>query len=333
MQNSDFAPEAGDLIEIQTYTMPVDQPDHNQRRVAVLVPTCNPGLQWQGFVQALQGQTLRPLTCVMVDSQSSDGAVHIARDAGWTVQSIPRASFNHGATRQMAIDQLAGQVDIVVFLTQDAILAEPTALEQLLVAFDEGTVAAAYGRQLPHANATPLAAHARWFNYPASDHTRRWTDVPRFGIKTCFLSNAFAAYRVSALREVGGFAPDVILGEDMHLAARLLQAGHTIAYRAQATVFHSHNYTLLEEFRRYFDTGVFHAHQAWLIRDFGGAGPDGLRFVRSEMAYLLRHAPWRLPESACRTLLKALAYRLGRLSARLPRRVCLGLSMHKGYWA
>jgi rhamnosyltransferase len=61
------------------------------------------------------------------------------------------------------------------------------------------------------------------------------------GLKTCFLSNSFAAHRLSALRQAGGFAPDLILGEDMHLAARLLLAGHAIRYQTSAQVYHSHN--------------------------------------------------------------------------------------------
>lgn len=308
-------------------------PVQEARQVVVLVPTCNPGARWHAFLQALQAQTLQPASCVMVDSSSTDGAPEVARAAGWRVHTVARQAFNHGTTRQQAVDQFAARADVVVFLTQDAILAEPTALQQLVAAFDDPQVAAAYGRQLPHPDATAVAAHARLFNYPATGHTRRWTDVPEFGIKTCFLSNSFAAYRIPALREAGGFPANVILGEDMHLAARLLKAGHTIGYQAQAQVYHSHNYSLLAEFRRYFDTGVFHAEHRWLMQDFGSAGREGLRYVRSEMAYLFRHAPWRLPEAACRTVLKALGYRLGQRHAALPQRVCISLSMHKRYWA
>lgn len=299
----------------------------------MLVPTCNAGPGFATFLQALQTQTLWPMRCVVIDSASTDGTAEAAEAAGLTVHRIARADFNHGTTRQRAIGQFAADADVVVFLTQDAVLADSSALQRLVAALDDPAVAAAYGRQLPHINATPVAVHARRFNYPAVSHTRCWDDVPAFGIKTCFLSNSFAAYRVSALREVGGFPTHVILGEDMHLAARLLKAGHAIAYQAKATVYHSHNYSLLAEFRRYFDTGVFHAQHHWLTQDFGGAGREGLRFLRSEMAYLLRHAPWRLPEAACRTLLKALGYRLGRRHASLPQRLCSGLSMHKGYWA
>ncbi len=315
-----------------TATTPIPSSVPSARRIVLLVPVCNPGPQWQTFLQALKVQTLQPDHCIVIDSESTDGAPEAAHAAGLTVHRMARADFNHGTTRQQAIEQFAADADVVVFLTQDALLVEPSALQQLVAAFDDTPVAAAYGRQLPHANATPVAAHARLFNYPATSHTRRLSDVPAFGIKTCFLSNSFAAYRLSALREAGGFPANVILGEDMHLAARLLKAGHAIAYQAQATVYHSHNYSLLAEFRRYFDTGVFHAQHPWLTQDFGGAGREGLRFLRSEMVYLLKHAPWQLPEAACRTALKALGYRLGRRHAALPQRVCSGLSMHKGYW-
>lgn len=301
-------------------------------RVVVLVPTCNAGPRWADFLQALAAQQPHWRT-VVIDSESEDGSAEQAQAAGLTVQRIARAQFNHGATRQQALERHAAGADWVVFMTQDALLAEPQAIARLLQAFDDPRVAAAYGRQLPHPEATPIAAHARLFNYPGLSETRTLQDAPRLGLKTCFLSNSFAAYRAQALREVGGFASDLILAEDMHLAARLLLAGHAVRYQADALVYHSHNYSLVEEFQRYFDTGVFHAQQAWLIEHFGGAGREGLKFLRSEMRHLLRHAPWRLPEAAVRSVLKALAYRLGRGHARLPRAWLGPLSLHKGFWA
>lgn len=305
----------------------------SSENVAVLVPTYNPGPLWLDFLAGLQAQTPPPAHCWVLDSESTDGSLAQTAQAGIVVHAVERKRFNHGGTRQWGIDRLPAGVEFVVFLTQDAVLADPEAIGRLLSGFKDPEVAAVYGRQLPHPQASAIAAHARQFNYPAQSQTRRWSDKESLGIKTCFLSNAFAAYRLSALREVGGFSTRVIVGEDTHLAARLLQQGHAIRYEAQALVYHSHNYSLTSEFARYFDTGVFHHDENWMIRDFGKAGREGFRFLKSEIRFLIRHAPWRLPEATLRTVLKALAYRLGCMHTRWPLALKKQLSMHKGFWA
>lgn len=302
-------------------------------RVVLMVPICNPGSRWSEFLTALQRQDTQPSQVVVLDSESTDGSAQSARELGYTVETVQRRRFNHGGTRQAGLDQYAQSADFVIFLTQDAILAHPEALAQLLAAFDDPQVAAAYGRQLPHANATPIAAHARFFNYPPMGHTVTAQDKANKGIKTCFLSNSFAAYRLSTLRQAGGFAPDLILGEDMHLAARLLLAGHAIRYQPSAEVYHSHNYSPREEMARYFDTGVFHARQSWLMSTFGGAGNEGLKFMSSEIRYLWQHSPLQLPQALLRSFFKAAGFKLGRLSAHMPASLIKRLSMHKSYWA
>ena len=291
------------------------------------------GAAWPAFLQAFAQQQPTPGPLIVLDSESVDGTDRLAASAGHQVVRIRRAEFSHGGTRQWGLDRFAADAAFAVFLTQDAVLAQPDAIARLLSAFADPQVAAVYGRQLPHPGADPVSAHARGFNYPAVSRTVTLADRAALGIRTCFLSNAFAAYRLCALREAGGFARDLILAEDMHLAARLLLAGHAIRYQADACVHHSHAYSLLQEFRRYFDTGVFHAQQHELLASFGSAGREGLKFVRSELRHLLRTAPWRLPEAALRSLLKALGYRVGCRHETLPKRLRRACSMHKGYWA
>ena len=46
-----------------------------------------------------------------------------------------------------------------------------------------------------------------------------------------------------------------MIGEDHELGLRLLKAGHKIAYQSEACVFHSHNFTAWDVFRRYNDFG------------------------------------------------------------------------------
>lgn len=300
--------------------------------VYLVVPTFNPGSLWPQWLSAVLRQQ-PPVPGLVVDSASTDGVDFSALPAGWQLLRIAAANFNHGATRNLALQHLPASTDVVVFMTQDALLADAGALQALLSAFDDPTVACAWGRQLPHADATPLAAHARQFNYPAASRVVSLADKARLGLKTCFLSNSFAAYRLADLQAVGGFPSDVILGEDMSVAARLLMAGKRVAYVAGACAYHSHNYTLAQEFRRYFDTGVFHARSPWLLQTFGSAGGEGLRFVRSELSYLWQHAPLWIPSAVARTLAKWLGYKLGRLEAALPVAFKRWCSMHRGYWA
>jgi len=83
---------------------------------------------------------------------------------GYRVHRIPQSEFNYGATRQLALT-LCPDADIFIYMTQDAILASPDSIANLLHPFADEKVGAVCGRQLPHADASPLAFHARTFNY------------------------------------------------------------------------------------------------------------------------------------------------------------------------
>lgn len=297
--------------------------------LAVCVPTLNAGALWPEWLarfRAAFGDT--PL--LVVDSSSSDSTPELARQAGAEVVSIERCEFDHGATRDWALRYC--EEDIVVFLTQDALPVNTASHLALRKAFDQPGVAAAFGRQLPHHNATPISAHTRLFNYPPTSRVVDASDIPQLGIKAAFLSNSFTAYRRQALLDVGGFPHGTILSEDMIAGARLLQAGWQLAYCADAQVLHSHNYSFREEFRRYFDIGVLHQRERWLVEWLGRAEGEGARFVRSEIGYLLRRAYWRLPEAALRTLIKYAGYRLGQQEARLPLGVKRRCSMNVRFW-
>lgn len=300
-------------------------------QVAVVVPVLNGGTVWRHAAAGLLEQIPPPVHILVIDSGSTDGSLQVAATAGFSIEHIDKSQFDHGETRQSAVEKLVG-MDIVVFLTQDAVLQGPDSLAVLLRAFEDDKVGVAYGRQLPRPGAGLLEAHARIFNYPKNASVRSFEDRYRLGIKAAFASNSFAAYRREALMQVGGFPTRLILSEDMVAAAKLLKSGWLIAYVADACVLHSHSYTLAQEFRRYFDIGVLHQDQHWLLDEFGRPEGEGMAFVRSELKYLSRHAPWLLPVSAIRTLAKYIGYRLGMAYRYIPRGARSKFSMHARYW-
>ena len=110
----------------------------------VIVPTYNPGaLAWADWAVALKNQNCKPMQVIVVDSGSTDGSVDISQQAGYTVLHVHAKDFNHGGTRQWALDQglqNASQLgqpkpDLVVYLTQDAVLVHPNSLQELLSSF------------------------------------------------------------------------------------------------------------------------------------------------------------------------------------------------------
>ena len=300
-------------------------------KFGLLVPTLNAGGEWASWLDAFHSQKCTPDKFIVIDSCSTDKTTDLAKNSGFTVEVIAKGEFDHGGTRQFGLS-LLGSVDVVVFLTQDANLSRVESLCQIIEPFNDAQVAAVCGRQLPRKQATPIEAHARLYNYSPEPFSRSRKDSKQFGLKTAFLSNSFAAYRVSALREVGGFPENVIFGEDMYVAAKFLLAGYKIAYAADACVYHSHNYSLVQEMKRYFDMGVFHAREPWIRQQFGTAENEGLKFVISELRYLSKHALWRIPEGMLRTIFRYVGFRLGLIESHIPLKIKRKISMNPRYF-
>ena len=300
-------------------------------RTGVVIPTWNAGRHWSGIDKALRKQGIEPGQVLIVDSSSSDGTGALVRKAGYQLKVIPKESFRHGATRQLAAELLP-ESEILVYLTQDAVLCGEKSLENLLEAFSDPEVGGCYGRQLPRAEAGPIERHARLFNYSATPALRTYEDRTELGIRAAFFSNSFAAYRRTAFEEVGGFPRDTIIAEDSTVAARMLMAGWKIAYQPEATVIHSHALTIRQEFSRYFDTGVHHGRERWILDEFGYAGGEGRSFVMSEARYLLENQPSLLPWATVRNINKWCAYQLGRHEHYLPQSLKEVFSSQHGFW-
>ncbi len=275
--------------------------------------------------------------CIIIDSASTD-ATPVLCQACPEIEfiSIQRSEFNHGGTRNLAISK--AQANILVYLSQDA-LPTPAAVELLVNALinqpasEEPQLAAAYGRQLPNATAQPFGAHLRAFNYPSQSYLSTPATLKERGIKAAFLSNAFCAYNKQALNAVGQFPADTIIGEDFIVGAKLLKAGYSLAYIAQATAIHSHDYTPWQELKRYFDIGCMHQQQAWVFTNLARPEKAGRAYVLSEIRWLksqgLAH---KVPASLLRSLLKLLGYKLGKNHRLLPNKINQLLSMNRSWW-
>lgn len=224
--------------------------------ISVIVPTLNAEHEINGLLAALERQSLQPIEILIVDSASEDKTIElIQKHKGVRLLKIDRQNFNHGGTRDMALRESSG--DFVCFLTQDAIPASDDYLKRLVAPMiEDSNIALVSGRQLPKTDARRFEQLVRSFNYPDSPSVRSKSDLNKFGIKTFFASDVCSAYRRTAYLECGGFEL-VNTNEDMLMAARFIAAGLKVAYEPSAEVYHSHNLTPLEQFRRNRAVGRF----------------------------------------------------------------------------
>lgn len=298
----------------------------------IAIPTYNGGEIWKSAVANIKKYAPADLFVHVIDSSSKDDTVAVAVKAGFNVLTIAGSDFNHGGTRNQAVEKYIADYDVVIFLTQDAIPQE-NFVKEIMSIFSDDRIACAYGRQLPHLDANPLAKHARSFSYPSKGYICGKENIPEMGLKTVFMSNSFSAYRLSIFKTLGGFPSNTILCEDMFFTAKAVLAGYKVAYAAEAVVRHSHNYTPYEEFRRYFDIGVFHKNEPWIRQSIGGAGGEGKKFILSEVRFLLKHAPHWIPLACINNFMKIIGYKLGQQYEKLPNKMIKLFSMHKRYWS
>lgn len=303
-------------------------------KIALVIPTLNGGEIFQKVVDGLLAQTIVPETLLIIDSGSTDNTLSAAMKAGAKIHQIIKADFNHGATRNLARNLV--DADIYIFMTQDALPAAPHTLENLLSPFAlYPEVGLVYARQLPRCGAGPIEAFSRFFTYPAASQLKKISDRSIWGIKTVHCSNACAAYRRDALVSVGGFPDKVIMCEDVYTAARIMEAGYDIYYQADAQVYHSHNYSICQDFQRSFDLGVFYeSRERWIFEAFGGTKKQGVRFFLEGLSYLNdKDCGHLFPEWVGRTAVKFCGYKLGSLERFLPTSVKRSIGMHKNYWS
>ncbi|HDT1828620.1 TPA: glycosyltransferase family 2 protein [Klebsiella quasipneumoniae subsp. similipneumoniae] len=300
-------------------------------KIIIAIPTYNGQELWGEVVNNIKKYAPSDVAVKVVDSGSVDNTVKYALDSGFTVEQISSSEFNHGGTRNYLVEKYIDTHDIVVFLTQDAI-PQRNFIDEIVSVFEDMDVVCAYGRQMPHKNANPIAQHARFFNYTDTSFICDKESRESLGLKTVFMSNSFSAYRLSTFKTLGGFPSNTILCEDMFFTAKAILAGYKSAYVADAIVLHSHNYTPLQEFCRYFDIGVFHSDEFWIRSEFGGAGGEGKKFILSEIKYLVKKGYRWIPYACMNNFMKLLGYKIGLKYKLLPHSIVRTFSMHKRFW-
>ena len=246
------------------------------------------------------------------------------------VYHLAKEEFDHGGTRDRGVRM--STADLVVCMTQDAMPADETLIEELVKPFDDPEVWAAYARQLPNEDCREVEKYTRSFNYPEQSMVKTKEDLDRLGIKTFFCSNVCAAWRREKYLELGGFVKHTIFNEDMILAGTMIKQGGKIAYCAKAKVIHSHNYSAFQQFHRNFDLAV---SQTMYPEVFGGirSESEGIKLVKKSLSYFIKIGkPWLMIQVVTQSAGKLLGYKMGQRYRSLPMWLILRCTMSPSFW-
>ena len=281
------------------------------KNIGLIIPTYNAGKEFNDVLKLVNTQDDLLTKKLIIDSDSKDETVEIAMKNGFNVKKICSKEFGHGKTRTLAA-KLLKECHYIIYMTQDVFL-QPNALKELINFIEKnGSLGVVYGKQeVDIKKSNIFEQKARDFNYPNMSSIKNYEDRNKLGIKTVFSSDAFAIYNRSILEKVG-FFPDVRFSEDMIVAAKMIKAGHSVGYCAEAKVYHSHNYSLKEEYERMKNIGQFHRENSWIQDEFGSNESEGMKAVVNEFTYLIKRGKFYLiPQSFARFLFKYIGYKKG----------------------
>lgn len=302
------------------------------KRVDVIIPAYHPGASFPELIQRLERQEIKPDRIIVINTEKEFwNPAWKSLSPSMEVHHITKKEFDHGGTRHFAAG--LSTADILVFMTQDALPADSHLIGSLIKPLIENsTTGASYARQLPAKDCNFIEKYTRSFNYPDESSVKCRKDIEKYGIKTYFCSNVCAAYDRKIYEKLGGFVRRAIFNEDMIYAGNLVKAGYGVAYAADAKVYHSHNYTAIEQFHRNFDLGVSQAEHPEIFDEVPSEG-EGLRLVKKTFCYLLKQGRiWLVPKLVVQSGAKYAGYFLGKRYKKLPEKLIRICTMNLSYW-
>jgi glycosyltransferase involved in cell wall biosynthesis len=225
-------------------------------KASIVIPTYNGAETLNGCLQQVFAQeTPWDFDVHVVDSGSTDDTLAILERFPVKLTQIPNSAFSHGGTRNQAAQRVPGEY--IVFLVQDA---EPIGTDWLRTLVDAAVyydATGVFGKQEPRPDAS---VYTEWIMQRVLPEASAavlkrleegclWEQMlPQERYNLAFFHNANSCIRREALLNYP--FRHMPYGEDMDWAKRVLLAGYTIVFEPEARVLHSHDRSLVYEFKR-----------------------------------------------------------------------------------
>lgn len=208
--------------------------------VSIVVPVFNAALTIERCLRSIEAQSYPNWEAIVVDDASTDGGAERVAARNHPRLRLIRLPVNCGPSRARNLGIAAAKGELVAFLDADdewlpekldrqvAVFAADPRLALVICDLGVTTVAGGEGRSV-YARQAPVSGTEAWKTLLASS----------------FIATSAVLTRRDLLERLGGFAPDLAVGEDQDLFIRLARAGGLHALPERLAVYHwmPHSYS------------------------------------------------------------------------------------------
>lgn len=223
---------------------------------SIIIPTKNGEKYLNEVLKSIYSQTIKNIEVIIIDSGSTDRTLKIVKKYPTKLRKIPSYEFNHGETRNLGAR--IGKGKYIVYLTQDATPANKYWLKNLLSSFAEDKlIVGSYSRHVPRKNCNPLLKRQILQVWPTGSQTPliiKKFDLQKYKNDLSRIIH-FSDSSSIILREIllKYPFPKIRFAEDIQWEIKVLKAGYKIAFSPKSTIYHSHDYSLIEQIRQNYD--------------------------------------------------------------------------------
>lgn len=303
-------------------------------KVDVIIPSYKPDDKLKKIFEMLSRQSMNVNKIIVMNTEEQYWKIFDNESIPDNVEvhHINKSDFDHGKTRNDGVSY--SDADYFIMMTMDAVPADDKLVESLVKALEsDEKIAAAYGRQLATDLSSIEEKFTRGFNYPDEPRVKSEEDIKLIGIKAFFCSNVCAAYKRDIFDKLGGFVNEAIFNEDMVYAHKLLINGYKIKYENNAKVYHTHEYSGMQQFKRNFDLAV---SQKMNPEAFDGISSEseGVKYVKSAALYFIKNGhPFTIVPFVIKCVFKYAGYRKGKSYEKLSYEQILKYTGNKEFWS
>ena len=180
---------------------------------------------------------------ILLDSQSTDNTVDLAKKFPIRIFSIPPHVFSYSGALNFGQEKAVGS--LFVPLSAHSIPIRSDWLSQLIQPLqDNENIAASYSRQIPWPDASPIEKQRMSSIFPETSSVQNFSsfiDKIKHGAdpySALTFSNASACVRTDLLKKFPFL--DLPFSEDKAFCFQCLKTNLSVAYASQSVVYHSH---------------------------------------------------------------------------------------------